>query len=786
MSQIGAPLAGSYDYGEVARSILIAIAASYAALDLGGRVTAARGWARTAWLTGGAIAMGIGIWAMHFKGMLAFRLPVTVYYYWPTILVSLVIAVLASAIALYIATRQKMGPEQAWTGSLIMGGGIAALHYVAMAAMRLAAVTRFNPLLVALSIVLAILFSRIALMFTFDYREDFRGTSLAKVISAAVMGGAISLMHYTGMAAVSFMPAAAFANLSHTVSISPLGNNGIAIVTVLVLGTAIWTSSVDRQKQAEVLRLNERLEQRVVERTRRLTAANEELRREIAERQRAEDALRRSEDHFRLVLDTTPALIHSARPDGYLDYFNQCWLKFVGLPLEDLQGWGWTRAIHPEDLEGILEKWRASLANGKPFVHDARWRRADGEYRWQFLRKVPLRDEHGNIVKWYGSATDIEDRRQAEEALRSSEREQRRIAEELERERSRLVEAQEVAKIGSWELELQNLNVIWSEQTHRIFETDPSRFHPTRPEFREFIHPEDRAKVDAAYEASLDKPSPCSVEYRIVMPDGRVKFLEERWQTFHDEHGKPVRVAGTCRDITERVQADERLRRLSGELLRSQDAERRRIARDLHDSTGQDLVALATMLGQLRASIPAAERKSRDLLSECEVLADQCIREIRTLSFSLRPPVLDQGGLEDAIRDYVASFVKRSGIQIELELSRSVERMSRDIELALFRVVQESLTNIQRHSGSQRAKIRLYRNSDLTLEISDPGRRASTGVPIEKDDPRFKAGIGIASMQERVNLIGGQLEIESSNQGTTVRVTLSLREKQTWKHSASS
>src|ERR1700686_4235480 len=181
-----------------------------------------------------------------------------------------------------------MGPTEAWTGSLIMGGGIAAMHYVGMAAMRLAEVTRFNPLLVALSVVLAILFSRLALMFTFDYREDFRGTTLAKVISAAVMGAAISLMHYSGMAAVSFISAAAMPNLSNTVSISPLANNGIFIVTLLVLGTAIMTSSGDRQTQVEVLRLNKSLEQRVVERTRQLTTANEELRREIAERRRAE------------------------------------------------------------------------------------------------------------------------------------------------------------------------------------------------------------------------------------------------------------------------------------------------------------------------------------------------------------------------------------------------------------------------------------------------------------------------------------------------------------------
>jgi NO-binding membrane sensor protein with MHYT domain/signal transduction histidine kinase len=648
MIQIGAPLAGSYDYGEVARSIIIAIAASYAALDLGGRITAASGGARAAWLTGGAIAMGIGIWAMHFKGMLAFRLPVTVGYYWPTVLASLLIAALASTIALYVATRQRMGPVRAWTGSSIIGGGIAAMHYVGMAAMRLNAVTRFNPLRVALSVVLAILFSRIALMFTFDYHEDFRGTTLSKVVSAAVMGGAISVMHYTGMAAASFVPAAAFPNLSHVVSISPLANNGIAIVTFLVLGTAILTSAVDRQTQVQVLRLNERLEQRVVERTRQLTTANEELRREIAERQRAE------------------------------------------------------------------------------------------------------------------------------EALRSSEQEQHQIAAQLERERGRLVEAQELGKIGSWEAELQSLNVIWSEQTHRIFETDPSHFHPTRPKFREFVRPEDRAKVDAAFVASLDKRSPSTVEYRIVIPDGRVKIIEERWQVFRDEEGKPVRVAGTCRDITERVRAEEKLRRLSGELLRLQDEERRKIARDLHDSAGQDLVALATMLGQLRGSIPPAGRKSRTLLSDCKALADRCIREIRTLSYVLHPPVLEQAGLGDAIRDYVTGFSRRSGIQVELELSPGLGRMAQDVELALFRVVQEALTNIQRHSGSQQARIRIHSDSHLMLEISDPGYGLSDRAQTEKGERWFEVGVGIASMQERVKLTGGRLDIESTTHGTTVRVTIPM------------
>jgi signal transduction histidine kinase len=134
--------------------------------------------------------------------------------------------------------------------------------------------------------------------------------------------------------------------------------------------------------------------------------------------------------------------------------------------------------------------------------------------------------------------------------------------------------------------------------------------------------------------------------------------------------------------------------------------------------------------------------------------------------------MLDEAGLGDAIREYAYGFTKRSGIQVELELSPRLGRMARDVELALFRIVQESLTNIQRHSGSQQAKIRIHRNSDLTLEISDRGRGLSAGAKKGKEERRFDVGVGIPGMQERVKLIGGSLEIDSTSLGTTVRVTI--------------
>src|ERR1700682_4130845 len=188
MSPFGAPLTGLYDDRLVALSIFIAISSSYAALDLGGRVTAAKGWTRLAWLAGGASALGLGIWSMHFTAMLAFNLPVPVTYHWPTVLLSLLSAIFASAVALYVVSRKKIGRVQALTGSILMGAGIAGMHYIGMAAMRLPAACHYSPVLVALSVLIAVIASIAALVFTFDYREDFKGTALAQVVGAVVMG----------------------------------------------------------------------------------------------------------------------------------------------------------------------------------------------------------------------------------------------------------------------------------------------------------------------------------------------------------------------------------------------------------------------------------------------------------------------------------------------------------------------------------------------------------------------------------------------------------------------
>jgi PAS domain S-box-containing protein len=543
-------LIGSYDHGEVARSVLIAIAASYAALDLTGRVTAISGRVRLAWLGGGAVAMGIGIWEMHFKGMLAFHLPVPVKYHWPTVVASLLVAILASAVALYVTSRRKMGRIEALTGSVIMGAGIASMHYIGMAAMRLPAVTRFSPLLVTCSILLAILFSLIALLMAFGLREENRGTVSRRVGSAIVMGAAVSAMHYTGMAAASFIPASP-TDFSHAVNISPLANNGIAAVTLIVIVAAMVTSSVDRRASAVIQRLNQDLERRVAERTSQVEAVNQSLRKEIAERERAEEAVRQSEDHLRLVIDTAPAMLHSARPDGYVDYFNKRWLEYVGVSLEDIRGWGWTNVMHPEDVENVVGKWRSSVATGKPFETEGRLRRADGEYRLMLLRKVPLRDEAGSIVKWYGSAFDIEERKRAEQELRQAEEHIRAIL--------------EYSPIWIFLKDTEGRYLLVNREVERVFGVGQEQIKGKKD--NEIFPSEQAAEYRANDLKVLRTGLTMEFEETALLEDGPHTSIVHKFPLF-DTHGNIYAIGGVATDITERKRAEE-ARRYSEEQYRT-------------------------------------------------------------------------------------------------------------------------------------------------------------------------------------------------------------------------
>ena len=262
-----------------------------------------------------------------------------------------------------------------------------------------------------------------------------------------------------------------------------------------------------------------------------------------------------------LLVDSAPSLIHTSGPDGYLDFFNQTWLRYVGRSLEDLQGWNWTAFIHPEDVEGIVGKWRASLASGEPFLYEARVLRADGEYRWMLHHKMAIRDECGQIVKWYGSSIDIEDRKRAEVQLRRS-------TEELQRSEFYLAEGQRLAHIGSWAFDPAGFD-YWSPELFRMHGLDPDRKPPTVQEYLDCVHPQDRESMANLIEGLSAKASPFDATKRIVRPNGEVRYI--RCVGAPVVEGESLKkYLGSAIDVTEHELVTQELRRREAYLAEAQ------------------------------------------------------------------------------------------------------------------------------------------------------------------------------------------------------------------------
>src|SRR5580658_6471727 len=245
----------SYDDRLVALSILIAILAAHTALDLAGRTAAATGRARAAWLCGGAIAMGFGIWAMHYVGMLALDLPVPILYDLPTVFASLLAAIAASAIALFAVSGKQFSTRAIAGSSLVMGAGIAAMHYIGMAAMRLPAECNYDISIVIASVAVAVAVSAVALMLSFHFRTTADSLNPGKLISAVVMGFAVAAMHYTGMSAVTFTASPLSQDTSQAINISTLGIAWITLVSLLLFSVVAVTSILDRSLSANARQL---------------------------------------------------------------------------------------------------------------------------------------------------------------------------------------------------------------------------------------------------------------------------------------------------------------------------------------------------------------------------------------------------------------------------------------------------------------------------------------------------------------------------------------------------
>src|SRR6266851_384276 len=264
---------------------------------------------------------------------------------------------------------------------------------------------------------------------------------------------------------------------------------------------------------------------------------------DIEERKRAEQELRD-------ILDTIPAIVWVARPDGSNAYANSRFVKYSGMVPAQTAGSGWRLAVHPDDLRTHEGKWRASVASGEPHESEVRFRRADGEYRWHLDRGLPLRDEEGHIIKWYGVVTDIEDRKRVEEALRRSEH--------------YLAEAQRLSHTGSFGWKPDEGEIVWSDETYRIFEYD-STLKPTVDSVVQRVHPSDRALAQQVIDRASRTGADFEHEYRLLLADGRVKHVHAIAHAVQNTSGNREFI-GAVTDITERTTAEEKVRVQEAEL----------------------------------------------------------------------------------------------------------------------------------------------------------------------------------------------------------------------------
>ncbi|MGH9402340.1 MAG: chemotaxis protein CheB [Terriglobia bacterium] len=374
--------------------------------------------------------------------------------------------------------------------------------------------------------------------------------------------------------------------------------------------------------------------------------------------------------------------------------------------------------------------------------------------------------EQGGVTLILLAIEDVTDRKRSEASVRETETRLREIAENV----------QEVFFVRDLR-EDQFLHVLYTNPAYeKVWGRSIESLDREPASWFEAVHPEDRPRLAEALQTQRTGRED-NLEYRILRPDGSLRWIRSVFFPVRGDKGEVLRSVGVAQDITELKRAGASLRELSTRVFTIQDEERQRIARDLHDTTAASLVALAMNLSIASRSAEALDPEARAALAQCLALAKKCSSEIRTVSYLLHPPLMHELGLAAALRWYVEGFAERSNVHVEMDLAPGLDELPRNIEMTLFRVVQESLSNVHRHSGSSSAKIRIARGSgEIMVEISDEGR----GMPPEvlEDNGRISAGagLGLRGMEERVRETGGRLEVHSEENGTTLRATLPLTE----------
>ena len=486
---------------------------------------------------------------------------------------------------------------------------------------------------------------------------------------------------------------------------------------------------------------------------------------DLTERHQAEARLHESNQRFATIFRVTPVGKCITRfADGVFFDVNESFVTITGHTREELLGRSsldlnfW---LDPEDREKLLQ---ALADNG--FVRDweVGFRRKDGSigHSLRSLERLQLDGEDCILT----AVTDITERKRMEQELQDSA--------------ASLAAAQERAKMGSWELDLATQTGCWSHGMFRLFGRDIALGPPSFPELLELVHPDDRQSMLDSQRQTLEDGQDGTGEFRFNRLHGAPRHFGYSIHCLRDERGQTVRLAGTLQDITERkkteddlAQSRDRLEVLSRQLISAQESERRQLARELHDEIGQALTGIKLNLKTLQ--LPALKLKSQTLVQDTINVVDQTLQQVRSLALDLRPPMLDDIGLVAALRWCLNRQSQRAGFTPHFVADSSVSGASSEINTAIFRVTQESLTNIARHANARNVHVEIRQHNDaLKLLVTDDG--IGFDVAAARDQANRGASIGLLGMAERVHIVGGQFEIESSpSGGTTINARFPIR-----------
>jgi PAS domain S-box-containing protein len=481
---------------------------------------------------------------------------------------------------------------------------------------------------------------------------------------------------------------------------------------------------------------------------------------DIDERKRAEEALAASERNLKLIIDTIPALAWSAHPDGSAEFFNQHYLDFIGLSAEQASGWGWTSAVHPEDLNEVAAAWQRIMASEAPGETEARLRRHDGSYRWYLFRANPLRDDSGAIVKWYGVNTDIEDRKRAEAELR--------------RAYDSVADAQRLSKTGSFITDLVGDDHNWSDEAYHIFEFEPGT-NISVQRIRDVIHPDDLPSFESVIARGMSGVD-VNFAFRIVTAAAAVRHVRGVAHVIERVDGRPMFV-GALQDVTETMVAEDALSRARSELahvarITTLSTLTASIAHEVNQPLSGILTNASTCLRMLDADPPNVEgaRETARRTIRDGNRASEVITRLRAL-FSKREFTLESLDLNEATREVIAlslSDLQRDRVVLQSDLAEDLPIITGDrvqlqqVILNLLRNASDAMRGLD--DRPRQLLIRTEQEGDGRVRVSV--RDAGVGIDAQSMNQLFDAfyttkrdgmGIGLSVSRSIIESHHGRL-----------------------------